>query len=269
MEKISDSLVLISADDFGLSSAVNCAIVEELRSGRIDMCTIMANFPAFEEAADAANADRFTARIGLHFVLDEGVPLSEKLRREPRFCGPDGRMRSRRRGSLIHLSSSEQRAVADELRAQIARCRSSGLPLTYLTSHHHIHEEFGIIRVVLSVMREQGIAFIRPMQNLHRCRTLIRRMYTCAFNTELRRHRVVWTQYFGSVGDYLTYCSLHGAPPNATIELMVHPTMAPDGTIADRFENASLSEAIGAARAYRRLAIPTNVPGWFPLQPFS
>jgi len=259
MERISDPLALVNADDFGSSSGVNRAIVDAFRSNLIDTCTIMANFPGFEEACDAAYAEGFVARIGLHFVLDAGIPLTEKLRREPQFCGADGRMLPRRCGKLIQLSSTEQRAVAAELRAQIARCRSFGLPLTHLDSHHHIHEEFGIIGIVLTVMREQGIMFVRPMQNLCRCRTLIRQMYTYAFNAELRRRRVGRTQYFGSPNDYMAHFSLHGAPPpNATIELMVHPTMGPDRTIVDAPQNIMLSEAVGIVRRYRRLAVPTG-----------
>jgi predicted glycoside hydrolase/deacetylase ChbG (UPF0249 family) len=261
VERMSGPLVLVNADDFGSSSGVNCAIADAFRSDLIDTCTIMANFPAFEEACEAAHAGGFAARIGLHFVLDAGVPLTEKLRREPRFCGPDGLLLPRRCGTLIRLSLSEQRAVAAEMCAQIARCRSYGLPLTHIDSHHHIHEELGIIGVVVPIMREQGIMSIRPMQNLRRCRTLIRRMYTCAFNIALRTKWIARTRYFGSLSDYLTFVSLNGAPPpNSTIELMVHPTIGPAGVIVDAGQNASLSDAVSTVSKYRRPAVPTGVP---------
>ena len=268
MQRNCDPLVLVNADDFGCSSSVNTAIVHGFRDHLIDTCTIMANGPAFEEACEAAHACGFASRIGLHFVLDFGVPLTEALRREPRFCGPDGRMLLRRPGKLIRLSSSQQRAVAAELGAQIARCRSFGLPLTHLDSHHHIHEEFGIIGVVLTAIREQGITLVRPMQNLRRCRTLIRRMYTYAFNTALRRLRVARTQYFGSASDYLSFISLQGGPPpNASIELMVHPTIGPDGAIVDAGQNISLAETVSIVSKYRRPAVLTGVPACSLSQP--
>lgn len=261
--------MLVNADDFGSSQDVNSAIVEGFRADLIDTCTIMANGPAFEEACEAAHAGGFASRIGLHFVLDAGVPLTEELRREPRFCGPDGCMLPRRRGKLIRLSSSERRAVAAELCAQIARCRFFGLPLTHLDSHHHIHEEPGIIGVVLTVMREQGIKFVRPMQNLRRCRTLVRRIYTYAFNKALRRQGVARTRYFGAVSDYLAFVSLKGAPPpNGTIELMVHPTIGPDDVIVDAPQNTGLSEALGTVRKYRRPSVAAGVPGCSSSQPF-
>lgn len=261
MHSISDPLVLVNADDFGLSSNVNSAIVHGFTAHLIDTCSIMANGPAFEEACEAAHVSGFAARIGLHFVLDWGAPLTEELRREARFCGPDGRMHSRRRGRLIRLSYSEQRAVAAELCAQVARCRSHGLPLTHLDSHHHIHEELGIIGVLLTALREQGIRSVRLMQNLRRARTLIRRMYTYAFNTALKRQRIARTEYFGSVNDYLSYIVLRGAPPpKATVELMVHPTIGAGGAIVDAGQNISLSEAVGSIGKYRRPAVSTGVP---------
>jgi chitin disaccharide deacetylase len=259
MQRISDPLVLVNGDDFGFSSAVNRAIIVAFRSGLIDTCTIMANAPAFEEACEAAHANGFAERIGLHFVLDEGVPLTEQLRREPRFCGLNGHMLSRRRGKLIWLSSPERCAVAAEFRAQVARCRSFGLPLTHFDSHHHVHEEPGIISVALPAMREQCIGFVRPMQNLRRCRTLIRRIYTYAFNTNLTRQRIAWTHYFGAVSDYLHFVSLWGAPPpDTTIELMVHPILGPDGAVIDKDSTASLSKSINSIRNYHTLADRCN-----------
>ena len=261
IESSSGPLVLVNADDFGISPAVNCAIVNAFRERLIDTCTIMANFPAFEEACDAAHAGGFSGRVGLHFVLDEGIPLTEELRREPRFCAPDGRMFPRRRNKFIRLSSSEKRAVAAELRAQIARCRAFGLPLTHLDSHHHIHEELGIIGVVLPTLKEQGVPFVRPMQNLSISRTLVRRIYTHIFNTELRRRGVSWTRYFGAVSDYERCCASQGAPPpGETVELMVHPTMDPAGTIVDAVDHAPLSERLCAVRKCRRPASPAVLP---------
>jgi predicted glycoside hydrolase/deacetylase ChbG (UPF0249 family) len=251
--------VTINADDFGLSRSVNAAIIGGFKARLIDTCTIMANAPAFEEACDLAHACGVASLIGIHFVLDDGVPLTEELRREPRFCGFDGRMLARVPGALVWLSSSERRAVAAELVAQIARCRSFGLHPTHLDSHHHVHEELGIARVVLPAMQQQDIRFVRPMQNLRRCRTLIRRFYTRAFNRSLKWRCISWTEYFGSVSDYLARWSVDGPPPpGTTVELMVHPTLrAEDGTIVDGGGHTSL-RYLGTCRESPQLQSATG-----------
>jgi len=213
----------------------------------------MANGPAFTQACDLAHACGLAAHTGLHFVLDEGEPLTDALRREPRFCRFDGRLLPRRPGKLPWLSSTERRAVATELRAQIARCRAFGLGLTHIDSHHHIHEEMGVIRVMLPVMREQGIYYIRPMQNLKRPRTLLRHIYTCAFNATLNFHGVARTRYFGSPKGFLEWERRHRmVPTRGSIELMVHPTVGTNGTIIDRLDNSELSELIKIVRIHCR-----------------
>jgi predicted glycoside hydrolase/deacetylase ChbG (UPF0249 family) len=244
--------LLINADDFGLSSDINAAIALAFRSSLITNCSIMPNAPAFEEAVELAHTGGLAAHTGIHFVLDEGEPLTGALRGERRFCDSDGRLRSRKPGKLVSLTATESRAVAGELRAQIARCRSSGLDPTHVDSHHHIHEDPGVIRVMLPVMREQGIRFIRPMQNLQGARTLARRLYTLAFNASLTVRRIAWTQYFGAVADFLAYVQRHGGPPaRGRVELMVHPAMSSNGTLIDRFDGGlDLFELVSAVRAH-------------------
>lgn len=238
-------MLLVNADDFGLSPQVNTAISLAYQSGLVSTCTIMANGPAFEDACELAHANGLTAHAGLHFVLDEGFPLSHELRREPRFCTPEGNLIPRRPGALMWLSLTERRAVGAELRAQIARCRSVGFVLSHIDSHHHVHEELGIISVILPIMREQGIHFIRPMQNLRKCRRPLRRAYTCMFNTSLRLQRVEWTRYFGTVADFLHFVQLHGRPPqNGSTELMVHPVTGLNGEVFDKGQGRDLSATI-------------------------
>src|SRR5215471_8121038 len=96
----SHSLPLVNGDDFGRSTSVNTAIVRAFEAGLISSCTIMATGSAFEQACALAEEERLSGHIGLHFVLDEGEPLTEALRCQSRFCHTNGRLRLRTPGQL-------------------------------------------------------------------------------------------------------------------------------------------------------------------------
>src|SRR5690606_12544549 len=77
--------VIINADDFGLSSDENRTIIVAFQQGLISSATLMANMPAFEEACSLAREYGLQGRIGLHFNLTYGKPLSTALRSQPRL----------------------------------------------------------------------------------------------------------------------------------------------------------------------------------------
>ncbi len=78
MEKL-----IINADDFGLNSSVNRAIVDLFTNGLINSATLMANMPAFDEAISLVHKYNLAPKIGLHLVLTEGTPLTEEIKKIP------------------------------------------------------------------------------------------------------------------------------------------------------------------------------------------
>ena len=58
---------------------------------------------------------------------------------------------------MWRLSNSEAADVAEEFRTQISQCRAGGLPLSHADSHHHMHEEWGILSIAMRVCREMEI----------------------------------------------------------------------------------------------------------------
>lgn len=69
-------VLILNADDFGLSPSVNRGIVEAYHAGVITSTTLMANMPGFDEAVQIAKAEPGLG-VGLHFNLSYGRPLSE------------------------------------------------------------------------------------------------------------------------------------------------------------------------------------------------
>jgi predicted glycoside hydrolase/deacetylase ChbG (UPF0249 family) len=226
--------LIVNADDFGYSESVNRAIAECFARGYCTSTTIMANMPGFEAACEMAREQGFAAHVGVHFVLTQGEPLTSAIRHCPRFCGPDGRFRLTRKERVWRLNALETSAVAEELRAQVARCRQHGLPLSHADSHQHVHEEWGILPVVMRVCQEEGICRIRIARNCGQSTGALRTSYRSLVNHRLRRAGLARSDLFGSLADFLT---VRQSSPNLLtrrrMEVMIHPRYAPGGSIAD------------------------------------
>ncbi len=85
--------VIVNADDFGLSACENAVIFGAFQAGVISSATAMANMPAFEAACVMAQHPMLEGRIGLHFNLTYGRPLSQSILGRSNFCGQRWRVR--------------------------------------------------------------------------------------------------------------------------------------------------------------------------------
>jgi len=151
--------LIINADDFGLTSGVNRAIVEGNRSGTVTSATLMANAQASAAAIELAKAHP-TLKTGCHVVLIDGVPLSANL--TSLTNGP-----SRFHSSLkqFALAAVRKQIAAEEIErevtAQLGKIQSAGITLTHVDSHKHTHMFPHVLRPVLRASRGCGIQAVR------------------------------------------------------------------------------------------------------------
>jgi predicted glycoside hydrolase/deacetylase ChbG (UPF0249 family) len=122
--------VIINADDFGMTSEINAAIVEAFHKRWISSTTIMANMPGTEEAFALARRYNLIGCIGIHLNLTEGYPITKDIAHFYRFCDEKGRLRPRR--TMFHLSTRERLAVEHEIDAQVEKCLNHDIPLTHI-----------------------------------------------------------------------------------------------------------------------------------------
>jgi chitin disaccharide deacetylase len=159
--------LIVNADDFGLTSGVNRAIIEGNRLGIVTSATLMANAKATDAAIDLAKAQP-GLKTGCHVVLIDGVPLKANLQSltngSPRF-----------RTSLKEFSIAALRKqisaeeVQQEVEAQVRKVQSRGITLTHLDSHKHTHMFPHILRPLLRAAKACGIRAVRnPFEPL-RC----------------------------------------------------------------------------------------------------
>src|SRR5271169_3437319 len=71
--------VIVTADDFGLTSAINAGVVEAHERGIVTAASLMATGEAFEDAVDRARAAP-SLEIGVHVTLDDEQSLVRGMR---------------------------------------------------------------------------------------------------------------------------------------------------------------------------------------------
>jgi predicted glycoside hydrolase/deacetylase ChbG (UPF0249 family) len=236
--------MIINADDFGYSPAVNRAILQAFNEGLTSSATLMANMPGFEEACAFAHERGLLQHVGVHLVLSEGEPLTDRMRRCRRFCDGSGRFSRMDSSRAFWLSTSDRDAVGTELRVQIERCRRDGLPLTHVDSHHHVHTDPAIGPIVIELARELRVPYVRLARNCGAGISFPRHVYKAYFNRRLERAGLAHTAYFGEVEDY-AYLKWRRVPlaKRTDFEVMTHPifddqgglvdALAPDGLLRD------------------------------------
>ena len=107
--------VIVNADDFGLSACENAVILGAFQAGIISSATAMANMPAFEAACVLARHPLLEGRIGLHFNLTYGRPLSQSILQRPNFCDSSGVFDLNLARTRLWLSRQDRHAVLEEL----------------------------------------------------------------------------------------------------------------------------------------------------------
>ena len=220
--------IIVNADDFGMSTEINRAIVEAFQENVISSTTLMTNMPGFAEACELAHCHRLLGKIGVHLNLTAGYPLSNPIRGCSRLCDNTGKFRSRQ--TRLWLSAEERFAVETEMEAQVRACLDRGMRPTHLDSHHHVHTEWAIGAAVIAVARRYGIRAIRLSRNCGPGIDWARKFYKLAYNSRLRIYGLAKTQYFGSSADVKEIL----ATASGDVEVMVHLACEDTGDTLDR-----------------------------------
>ncbi|MGA7523256.1 MAG: ChbG/HpnK family deacetylase [Acidobacteriaceae bacterium] len=238
-------MLLVNADDFGLTPGINRSIVELHAARALSSATLMATGAFFDDAVRLAH-DHPTLEVGCHILLVDGIPALPP-RKIPSLC-PNGQTF---RPSLTHfvrdLLTYRIRAaeITAEATAQILRLQGAGLRVSHIDTHKHTHLFSGVLRPLLLAARACGIPAIRnPFEPAWALRatpnaSLLRRLAVVALSTEhrgfLRRVRLA---------------SL--ATPSGTIGVLATGTSGPDAV-------RSTLRALLAAQPPDSSAVPSSI----------
>jgi predicted glycoside hydrolase/deacetylase ChbG (UPF0249 family) len=240
--------LIVNADDFGISEAVNRGIVEAHEHGIVTSTSIMATGPAFEHAIELARLHPSLA-VGVHLVLTDHRPLigtsaaASLVRADGAFEPHLRQLLTRRLRGRVSMAE-----VLRELDEQIRRVRAAGIAINHLDGHQHVHVLPGIAQVVAELAEAHGIFAVRypaerirgyMLRSLEHAQRVVEQAALsvfCAsspFGRRLRRSDEFVGFYFGGRLDEANLETvLVGLPRRGTVELMCHPgheDMKPEG----------------------------------------
>ena len=235
--------LIVNADDFGLSPAINRGVVDAHRHGIVTSASVMVNGPAFDDAV--ALAAQFPALdIGVHLTLTELRPVasaagvSSLLDDDGRFAAHATDFARRYLRGSVRLAE-----VRTELDAQIRLAKRRGLAPSHLDSHQHVHALPGIARVVAELAHAHAIRAVRyprerlqayMLANVREARRLVEQLalnLVCIFSP-LRKlphpDRFLGFHFGGRLSEHNLETVLRRLPSQGTIELMCHPAHESD-----------------------------------------
>jgi len=221
---------IINADDYGLHESCSKAIAEAFSTYLITDTTACANGDYYDDAIELAKINGFADRIGIHFNITTGIPLTDKIRKVRLFCDSEG-MFFRDQNRYAHLNRDEKDALYSELMAQYSRLVESGIHVTHADSHHHIHTAPAYLSIFFQVFRECKINKVRILRNIGNANPL-KRCAVNLINGVCLKKEFITTDFFAEAGAYFN------SPLTDKVgvaELMVHPDFDRDkGTLIDR-----------------------------------
>ncbi|WP_039057197.1 chitin disaccharide deacetylase [Enterobacter sp. Bisph1] len=147
-----ERLLIVNADDFGLSKGQNYGIIDSFRHGVVTSTTALVNVDAVEHAVLLCQQVPWLG-VGLHFSLTLGKPLTPM----------PGLAREGQLGKWLWQLAQEDALplgeIARELEAQYQRFIALfGQKPTHLDSHHHVHMIPQILPLVAEFADRHGIA---------------------------------------------------------------------------------------------------------------
>lgn len=179
-----ERVLIVNADDFGLSKGQNYGIVEAYRNGVVTSTTALVNGEAIDHAAQLSR-ELPALGVGMHFVLTLGKPVSEM----------PGLTRDGLLGKWIWQMAEEDTLPLDEIAHELA-CQYQrfidvfGREPTHLDSHHHVHMFPQIFPIVARFAAQRGIALRIDRQtvlNATICRRICAALKDLAVNFTARR----------------------------------------------------------------------------------
>jgi len=154
-------LLVVNADDFGLTEGTNRAIIRTVNSGVVTSTSVLPNGAAF--LTGVRELQNIAVGIGVHLtVVGSGAPILSATE-IPSLVDKHGKFAKAwptvtRRAALRLINPDDLRR---EFAAQIALLRDSGLALTHLDTHQNVHLWPMIGKVVTDLAVAENIDFVR------------------------------------------------------------------------------------------------------------
>jgi len=233
--------IIINADDFGLKSSVNKAIIESFNNGLINSTTLMANMPGFEEAVELAHKNHILNNTGIHLTLTEGYPVTSDIQNTNLFYNENNYDLKRHKKNLFFLTKDEKGKILKEFAAQIDKVKNAGIRITHIDTHHHIDEVWSVAYIILTLLKTYNIPSMRILNNLNRSARTYKSGYRRLVNKFIKLNRANFSDFLGNQHEAISQLKNDQTFfDGKKLEIMVHPDYNNEGIIIDRIGNTEV-----------------------------
>jgi chitin disaccharide deacetylase len=153
--------LIVTADDFGNTLAVNEAVERAHRDGILTCASLMVAAPFSADAVERARRLP-SLGVGLHLVLRDGVPALPPSD-IPDLVDDAGRFRDGAfsTGLAWFALPHVRRQLAAEIEAQFQAFAATGLLLDHVNAHKHAHVHPTVAALILSIGQRYGMRALR------------------------------------------------------------------------------------------------------------
>ena len=186
--------LVINADDFGFSHDVNAAIIQAHEEGILTSTSLMVTGDAAQEAIALAKNHPHLA-VGLHLVLVCGKSVLPPAQ-IPHLVDSQGNFSHNptQAGLNYQFNQATRAELRLEIYAQLEKFRDSGLNLSHVDGHLHLHVHPVILNILTEFAAEFKIKFIRlPSEELTKNLKIDRRNLLT---------KIIWSIVFGQLRHY-------------------------------------------------------------------
>jgi hypothetical protein len=170
-------LLIVNADDFGLTKGVNIGVIKSFKEGVVTSASLLSVGKYFDHATELAK-ENLELDIGIHLCLTEEKPVLEK-NDIPSLVDKSGCFLKSRWNFIFYyvFGKIKYAEVEKELDAQIRKISEKGLRITHIDSHGYVHMLPGVLDVAIKLAKRYNIKIIRyPSEKIsfynfkwHRC----------------------------------------------------------------------------------------------------
>ena len=157
--------LIVNGDDFGLTPLISKGIVNAYKEGILTSTSLLATEDGFENAVELSKENPHLG-IGIHLVLIEGRPVCHpKL--ISHLVDENGMFRTNALTYALKVFSHlvPVNEVESEWRAQIEKILNTGIKVTHMDSHKHLHVLPPLWEITAKLCEEYRIPAVRiPFQ---------------------------------------------------------------------------------------------------------
>lgn len=160
-------MLIVSGDDFGVSTAVNQAIIRAHRQGILTSASLMVNGAAFEDAVRLAKENPRLG-VGIHLaVVRSRATLTRKQLPNLLDARNDLPKNPVLAGLQYFFSRPFRVQIEAEITAQVQKFLGTGLIPSHIDGHLHFHVHPSILPLVLDLARRYDVPAVRiPRESL-------------------------------------------------------------------------------------------------------